>query len=88
MATDIVDAELKSLRNDRWAKVFAQDKMTSTDNSVDDVGVEENPRDAVNRKATIVVSAVACVVFVAPRMIIVSGSAVLTPAAFYCFIPY
>ena len=42
MATDIVDKELKTLRNARWAKAFSDDP-------------DDNPRDAVNRKATIVI---------------------------------
>jgi len=41
MATDIVDASLKQLRNDRWKKAFDVDH------------VDENERDSVNRKATI-----------------------------------
>ena len=43
MSTDIVDKELKELRNARWSKAFAE-----TDG-------EENRRDNVNRKATIVI---------------------------------
>ena len=42
MATDIMDKELKELRNNRWDKAFKG-------------GMEENTRDAVNRKATIVI---------------------------------
>jgi len=42
MATDIVDKELKNLRNARWEKAFSEeDDMTN--------------RDSVNRKATIVI---------------------------------
>eukprot|EP00977_Amphora_coffeiformis_P011362 scaffold2742_cov167-Amphora_coffeaeformis.AAC.12 len=44
MATDIADKELKALRNNRWDKAFCEDKQKM-----------ENPRDAVNRKATIVI---------------------------------
>ena len=43
MATDIVDVELKKLRNARWDKAF---KLGDAANHVD-----ENPRDEVNRKA-------------------------------------
>jgi 3'5'-cyclic nucleotide phosphodiesterase len=42
MATDIMDKDLKMLRNARWEKAFS---------CVPDA----NPRDAVNRKATIVI---------------------------------
>lgn len=47
MATDIVDKDLKALRNDRWDKAFLK-------------GFGQTPgedEDDVNRKATIVVSA-------------------------------
>ncbi|CAB9500916.1 Receptor-type guanylate cyclase gcy [Seminavis robusta] len=47
MATDIVDKELKQLRNARWEKAFKTND--SGDNS------DDNPRDEVNRKATIVI---------------------------------
>jgi hypothetical protein len=43
MATDIIDKELKVLRNDRWAKAFH------------DIATEENPQESTNRKATIVI---------------------------------
>jgi hypothetical protein len=43
LATDIMDADLKQLRNDRWDKAFKECKM------------EESPRDKTNRKATIVI---------------------------------
>jgi hypothetical protein len=43
LATDICDKELKALRNARWDKAF---KVSAT---------EENARDVVNRKATIVI---------------------------------
>ncbi|CAB9517992.1 Receptor-type guanylate cyclase gcy [Seminavis robusta] len=43
MATDIVDKDLKALRNGRWAKAFGEQAFT------------ESPKDAVDRKATIVI---------------------------------
>lgn len=43
MATDIVDKELKQLRNDRWDKAFHEDKEKF-----------ESSRENINRKATIV----------------------------------
>jgi class 3 adenylate cyclase len=43
MATDIMDKDLKCLRNKRWEKAFAGDN------------VEESLKDAVDRKATIVI---------------------------------
>lgn len=43
LATDIVDKELKALRNTRWDAAFDGSKN------------DENPRDTVNRKATIVI---------------------------------
>lgn len=45
MATDIVDQELKNLRNARWDKAFAEKTLQS----------ESEIRDDVNRKATIVI---------------------------------
>lgn len=42
MATDLTDKELKALRNDRWEKAFSSKTA-------------DNPRDADNRKATIVI---------------------------------
>ena len=48
MATDIADKDLKTLRNNRWDKAFKVDldiKLSS----------EQEQRDAVNRKATIVI---------------------------------
>ncbi|KAL7569745.1 hypothetical protein ACA910_005691 [Epithemia clementina (nom. ined.)] len=45
LATDIADKELKVLRNARWDHAFAEEN----------VAIEENPRDTVNRKATIVI---------------------------------
>lgn len=50
MSTDIVDKEMKELRNARWAKAFAKDS-----NDANTAKVEADPRDAVNRKATIVI---------------------------------
>ncbi|CAB9521849.1 Receptor-type guanylate cyclase gcy [Seminavis robusta] len=47
MSTDIVDTELKKLRNDRWDKAFKKGDSATA--------VDENPRDEVNRKATIVI---------------------------------
>jgi len=44
MATDIVDRELKELRNARWDRAFNPEQSS----------VEEDPRQTVNRKATIV----------------------------------
>ncbi|KAL7572297.1 hypothetical protein ACA910_017895 [Epithemia clementina (nom. ined.)] len=43
LATDIIDNELKELRNTRWDNAFAETER------------EENPQDTVNRKATIVI---------------------------------
>jgi hypothetical protein len=44
MATDIMDKDLKALRNSRWEKAFSANPDTQKD-----------PRKAVNRKATIVI---------------------------------
>ncbi|CAB9504693.1 Receptor-type guanylate cyclase gcy [Seminavis robusta] len=46
MATDIVDKDLKALRNGRWEKAFTSQVAKSP---------TESPRDATNRKATIVI---------------------------------
>ena len=46
LATDIVDKDLKKIRNDRWDKAF--DDSTTTQ-------PEQDSRAAVNRKATIVI---------------------------------
>ncbi|GAX23164.1 hypothetical protein FisN_33Lh057 [Fistulifera solaris] len=43
MATDIMDKDLKCLRNKRWEKAFSGNSA------------EESPKDAVDRKATIVI---------------------------------
>jgi 3'5'-cyclic nucleotide phosphodiesterase len=45
MATDIVDKELKALRNARWEKAFSHEETMKLDNE----------RDQTNRKATIVI---------------------------------
>ena len=45
MATDIMDKDLKNLRNDRWEKAFA----------ITDIEGDEGACDNVNRKATIVI---------------------------------
>jgi hypothetical protein len=47
LATDIVDKDLKALRNARWEKAFKKG------NSVDAL-VDATSRDSVNRKATII----------------------------------
>ena len=44
MATDLGDKKLKELRNGRWNKAFQEKAQT-----------DYNPRDQVNRKATIVI---------------------------------
>ena len=46
MATDIVDKELKQLRNARWDKAFYASRAGNKN---------ESRRDAINRKATIVI---------------------------------
>jgi hypothetical protein len=46
MATDIVDKELKKLRNQRWDRAFHPNLVES---------LKENKRKARNRKATIVI---------------------------------
>ena len=51
MATDIMDKDLKAMRNARWDKAFATKSARS--GSSGDEG--ECPRDVVNRKATIVI---------------------------------
>jgi hypothetical protein len=47
MSTDIVDKEMKELRNNRWDKAFKKGDLANH--------VDEDPRDEVNRKATIVI---------------------------------
>jgi len=44
LATDIVDKELKAIRNDRWKRAFDMSQQQ-----------EESERDQINRKATIVI---------------------------------
>ena len=51
MATDIMDKDLKNIRNIRWSKAFAEEP---TDGSQAIVSHQEN-LDQVNRKATIVI---------------------------------
>ena len=46
MATDIVDKELKALRNARWEKAFSKEEGTRP---------EAETREDINRKATIVI---------------------------------
>jgi class 3 adenylate cyclase len=46
MATDIMDKDLKTLRNNRWEKAFYSDNAH---------GLEESKEDVVDRKATIVI---------------------------------
>ncbi|CAJ1930865.1 unnamed protein product [Cylindrotheca closterium] len=52
MATDIIDKDLKQLRNNRWYKAFKRD-ISSID--VHDYEEEDETRDSINRKATIVI---------------------------------
>ena len=53
MSTDIVDKDLKALRNSRWDKAFKKGDSIHH--------VDENPRDEVNRKATIVIEHSKCI---------------------------
>jgi hypothetical protein len=46
MAIDIMDKDLKTLRNNRWEKAFSSDNAR---------GLEESKEDVVDRKATIVI---------------------------------
>lgn len=48
MATDIVDQEMLNLRNNRWDKAFNMDASQGQT-------MEQNERDRINRKATIVI---------------------------------
>ena len=50
MATDIADKDLKTLRNNRWDKAFIKAEHPN-----DAVSSKQDQRDAVNRKATIVI---------------------------------
>ena len=52
MSTDIADKELKELRNNRWDKAFKKGECAGH--------VDTNPRDEVNRKATIVIEHSKC----------------------------
>lgn len=47
VATDIMDKELGAARKARWNKAFAEDS--------DSGHLDEDPKDAVDRKATIVI---------------------------------
>ena len=48
-----MDKDLKALRNARWDKAFKKNGNSSKDDSSTDL--HENYKDAVNRKATIVI---------------------------------
>ena len=54
MSTDIVDKEMKELRNARWTKAFKKHSQDSM-NFSDSINSEVDSRDTMNRKATIVV---------------------------------
>lgn len=51
MATDIMDKELKALRNSRWEKAFSETPEQATPGTSSD----KVRRDNINRKATIVI---------------------------------
>ena len=51
MATDIMDKDLKNIRNVRWSKAFANEST----NEVQATLCQEELRDQLNRKATIVI---------------------------------
>ncbi|CAJ1930877.1 unnamed protein product [Cylindrotheca closterium] len=53
MATDIVDKDLKQLRNNRWDKAFKRDNNAVILQSYEEE--EDETRDSINRKATIVI---------------------------------
>ena len=55
MATDIMDKDLKALRNARWEKAFKKDGENKEDCNSSSSTLNEDSRDAVNRKATIVI---------------------------------
>jgi 3'5'-cyclic nucleotide phosphodiesterase len=64
MATDIMDKDLKNIRNMRWAKAFAESSVPNKENDCIDTSVdddddatlkEQEKLDQVNRKATIVI---------------------------------
>ena len=52
MATDIMDPDLKKLRNGRWEKAFQSTNIENQDTSIEN---QDTSREAVNRKATIVI---------------------------------
>merc|ERR1711933_524024 len=56
MATDIMDKDLKALRNKRWEKAFSPDSLSLSSNSNSSRGcaADETYQDQINRKATIV----------------------------------
>ena len=51
MATDIMDKELKNLRNLRWKKAFVEEQKKE----VEDVASQDEMLDTLNRKATVVI---------------------------------
>ena len=51
MATDIMDKDLKTLRNARWEKAFADNSTADSDDQED----EFTAKESVDRKATIVI---------------------------------
>ena len=53
MATDIVDKELKALRNDRWSKAFTED-VVAVERGGHEMPMEDQQRK-LDRKATIVI---------------------------------
>lgn len=66
MATDLGDKELKALRNSRWEKAFANIDSSSKTNTLESSTTDSTSgeevsrpfqmkRDAINRKATIVI---------------------------------
>lgn len=57
MATDIVDKNLKALRNARWTKAFSMDQPGSKDitDTTNRIPTRRADRQSINRKATIVI---------------------------------
>ena len=53
MSTDIVDKDLKALRNNRWEKAFKKD--VSSTNEYMNIDVVDSEKEKVDRKATIVI---------------------------------